>query len=253
MRSPTLLPIRMNAADTSASSAIADWTRLTVVPRSWTTAEIETFMRDVSTTRTNIAIARRAASRGFQAPGAPSTGVDGATLVGSDHALPLPLAESRGLRLDHTVATHDSSTRRCRSSSLTRLRFERSRSRTASKLIPSVFIRYAASTVADRPRPFAQWTRTVRSSPSWSSEPCDRRGQDVFVRDGHVGHQEPVVADAVRVIEGGVGHSLSPRVQDGRDAEGDDCFVITLVGRRPAEPQPGFDLGEPGVAEDPFV
>ena len=44
MRSPTLLPIRMNAADTSASSAIADCTPLTVVPRSWTTAEIDTFM-----------------------------------------------------------------------------------------------------------------------------------------------------------------------------------------------------------------
>ena len=34
MRSPTLLPIRMNAAETSASSAIADWMLLTVVPRS---------------------------------------------------------------------------------------------------------------------------------------------------------------------------------------------------------------------------
>ncbi len=30
--------------------------------------------------------------------------------------------------------------------------------------MPSVFMRYAASTVADRPRPFAQWTRTVRPS-----------------------------------------------------------------------------------------
>jgi hypothetical protein len=36
-------PIRMNAAETSASSAIADWTPLTVVCRSWTTYEIETF------------------------------------------------------------------------------------------------------------------------------------------------------------------------------------------------------------------
>src|SRR5690242_18099089 len=65
MRSPTLLPIRMNAAETSASSAMADWTPLTVVPRSFTTAEIDTFMIDVSTTRTNIAIASRIASRGF--------------------------------------------------------------------------------------------------------------------------------------------------------------------------------------------
>ena len=46
----------MNAADTSASSAIADWTPLTVVWRSCTTAAIETFISDVSTTSTNIAI-----------------------------------------------------------------------------------------------------------------------------------------------------------------------------------------------------
>src|SRR5215831_4524191 len=63
MRSPTLLPIRMNAADTRASSAIADWTPLTVVSRSRTTDEIETFISDVSTTRTNMAIARRIARR----------------------------------------------------------------------------------------------------------------------------------------------------------------------------------------------
>ena len=63
MRSPTLLPIRMKAAETSASSAIADWTLLTVVPRSWTTAEIDTFISDVSNTSTNIAIASKSASR----------------------------------------------------------------------------------------------------------------------------------------------------------------------------------------------
>src|SRR6185295_6795130 len=63
MRSPTLLPIRMNAAETSASSAMADWTPLTVVPISRTTAEIDTFISDVSTTSTNIAIASRMASR----------------------------------------------------------------------------------------------------------------------------------------------------------------------------------------------
>ena len=56
--------MRMNAADTSASSAIADWTPLTVVSRSRTTAEIDTFISDVSTTSTNIAIASRIASRG---------------------------------------------------------------------------------------------------------------------------------------------------------------------------------------------
>ena len=66
------------------------------------------------------------------------------------------------------VATQDSRTRRWRSSSLTRSRFECSRSRTSSKLIPSVFIRYAAITVAERPLPFAQWMSTVRPSASWS-------------------------------------------------------------------------------------
>src|SRR5690242_15340659 len=53
----------MNAAETSASSAIADWTPLAVVWRSCTTAEIDTFISDVSTTSTNIAIASRIASR----------------------------------------------------------------------------------------------------------------------------------------------------------------------------------------------
>ena len=53
----------MNAADTSASSAIADCTPLTVVSRSSTTAEIETFISEVSTTSTNIAIASRIISR----------------------------------------------------------------------------------------------------------------------------------------------------------------------------------------------
>ena len=63
MRSPTLLPIKMNAAETSASRAIADWTLLTVVPRSCTTAAIDTFINEVSTTSTNIAIASSSASR----------------------------------------------------------------------------------------------------------------------------------------------------------------------------------------------
>ena len=63
MRSPTLLLIRMNAAETSASRAIADWTPLTVVSRSLTTDEMETFISDVSTTSTNIAAASRIANR----------------------------------------------------------------------------------------------------------------------------------------------------------------------------------------------
>src|SRR5215510_2921599 len=63
MRSPTLPPMRMKAADTSASRAMADWTPLTVVPMSSTTAEMDTFMRDVSTTSTNMAMASSSASR----------------------------------------------------------------------------------------------------------------------------------------------------------------------------------------------
>src|SRR4029450_3797316 len=115
MRSPTLLPIRMNAADTSASSAIADWTPLTVVSRSWTTAEIDTFISDVSTTSTNIAIASRMARRGppgvvSGAAGAPGSVIDdaersgraslaedplllGEELLFTEHALALQLAE----------------------------------------------------------------------------------------------------------------------------------------------------------------
>ena len=58
----------MNAAETSASSAIADWTPLTVVSRSSTTAEIDTFISDVSTTSTNIAIASRMATRRLPVP-----------------------------------------------------------------------------------------------------------------------------------------------------------------------------------------
>src|SRR6476659_10071332 len=72
----------MNAAETSASSAIADWTPLTVVPRSFTTAAIETFINDVSTTSTNIAAARRIASRGLAA-GSSRTGVVAPSDIGS--------------------------------------------------------------------------------------------------------------------------------------------------------------------------
>ena len=54
----------MKAAETRASRATADWTPLTVVSRSLTTAEIETFISDVSMTKTNIAIAKRMPSLG---------------------------------------------------------------------------------------------------------------------------------------------------------------------------------------------
>jgi hypothetical protein len=56
---------------TSASSAIAACTLLTVVSRSSTTAEIDTFINDVSTTSTNIAIASRSASLGLPEPSLP--------------------------------------------------------------------------------------------------------------------------------------------------------------------------------------
>jgi hypothetical protein len=51
--------------ETNASNAIADCTPLAVVSRSRATAEIDTFMNDVSTTKTNIAAASSSASRGF--------------------------------------------------------------------------------------------------------------------------------------------------------------------------------------------
>jgi hypothetical protein len=53
----------MNAAETRASRAIALCTALTVVSRSLTTAEIDTFISDVSTTSTNIAAANRSDNR----------------------------------------------------------------------------------------------------------------------------------------------------------------------------------------------
>src|SRR6478735_129586 len=55
----------MNAADTSASKAIADCTPLTLVSRSRTTAAIDTFINEVSTTSTNIAIESNTAKRRF--------------------------------------------------------------------------------------------------------------------------------------------------------------------------------------------
>jgi hypothetical protein len=54
----------MKAAETSASIATAACTPLTVVSRSRTTAEIETFISDVSMTNTNIAAANRMARGG---------------------------------------------------------------------------------------------------------------------------------------------------------------------------------------------
>src|SRR3954453_6653231 len=64
----------MNAAETSASRAMADCTPLTVVSRSCTTEAIDTFISDVSTTSTNIAIARRIARRVSPDAGSASPG-----------------------------------------------------------------------------------------------------------------------------------------------------------------------------------
>src|SRR6478752_2893915 len=82
-RSPILLPIRMKAAETSASSAIADWTPLAVVSRSSTTAEIDTFINEVSTTRTNIAAASRSIRRRLPL----STGAAGVSPSGASDTL----------------------------------------------------------------------------------------------------------------------------------------------------------------------
>src|SRR4051795_2376780 len=86
MRSAILLPMRMNAAETSASSAIAPCTSLTVVPRSSTTLEIDTFISDVSTTSTNIAIASSTASRLLPAAAAAGSGM--LTLAAAGDELP---------------------------------------------------------------------------------------------------------------------------------------------------------------------
>src|SRR6478672_10573503 len=79
IRAPTLLPIRMNAAETNASSAMADCTPLTVVSRSRTTAAMDTFINEVSTTRTNIAMASRIASLRFSGG---STGTPASSVIG---------------------------------------------------------------------------------------------------------------------------------------------------------------------------
>src|SRR3954466_9377395 len=73
-RSPSLLPMRMNAADTNASNATAACTPLAVVSRSRTTAEIDTFINDVSMTNTNIAIESSRPRRGVPDPGDEDTG-----------------------------------------------------------------------------------------------------------------------------------------------------------------------------------
>ena len=70
----------MNAAETSASSAMADWTPLAVVWKSRMTAEIDTFISDVSTTRTNMAMARRRASQWLPSSRCP-TGASGEMLM----------------------------------------------------------------------------------------------------------------------------------------------------------------------------
>src|SRR4051794_25667087 len=85
IRSAILLPMRMNAADTSASSAIAPCTSLTVVSRSSTTLEIDTFISDVSTTSTNMAIASRTARR-LLPEAAAGSGMAG--LAATRHELP---------------------------------------------------------------------------------------------------------------------------------------------------------------------
>ena len=61
---------------------MADWTPLAVVCRSLMTAEIDTFISDVSTTRTNIAVANNSARRGFPSPCSAGAGSE-AELMGT--------------------------------------------------------------------------------------------------------------------------------------------------------------------------
>src|SRR4051794_1285704 len=103
--SPSLLLTRMKAAEISASSAIALWTPLTVVSRSLTTAEIETFISDVSTTSTNMAIA--SSSDSLEECGWSATGASGGLaqdrvveLVGLRRAA---VAHQEGLHGDEVV------------------------------------------------------------------------------------------------------------------------------------------------------
>src|SRR5690349_9407044 len=89
IRSATFEPIRMNAADTSASRAIAPCTPLTVVSRSSTTLEIDTFISDVSTTSTNIAAESSSASRLLPEVGSAMTTQHPLAQLGShDHGQP---------------------------------------------------------------------------------------------------------------------------------------------------------------------
>lgn len=60
MRSPNFEVMRMKAAEISASRAMAGWPPLAVVCSSATTAEMDTLMGEVSTTRMNIAAASSA-------------------------------------------------------------------------------------------------------------------------------------------------------------------------------------------------
>ena len=99
MRSPTLLPMRMNAAETSASNAMADCTLLAVVSRSWTTAEMDTFISEVSTTSTNMAMAKSSGSR-RSVVGAPA----GSFVIGSVTAPSWPRSPSP-IRTGHDGST----------------------------------------------------------------------------------------------------------------------------------------------------
>src|SRR3954471_12626883 len=93
----------MNAAETSASKAIADWMVLTEASRSSATAVIDTFMIEVSTTSTNIAIARSAERRPLPVGpgGAPTPGPVGSSAIAvlRSHRVPPPIDDERTERL----------------------------------------------------------------------------------------------------------------------------------------------------------
>src|SRR6476620_5157639 len=95
----------MNAADTNASNAIADCTPLTVVSNESTTAAIDTFINEVSTTSTNIAIASRIANRRFSGT---STGTPppGSSVI-ADHPVGVAGTGWRGRPARHRARSAD--------------------------------------------------------------------------------------------------------------------------------------------------
>ena len=114
-------------------------------------------------------------------------------------------------------------------------------------------MRYAASTVAERPRPLAQWTRTVRPSATCTSIQSTASVRTPRVRDADVRHGESPVRDAVGLVEREVRGALRPHIEDRRDPVLKQRVVITPVRRRATDPEARRDLREPGMSEHALV